>query len=306
MKKQVLAAGLVLVMAMTACAKADDPSNSTGSETVKDSDVTESTTESESAATERKGGGSDFESQLKLLSDEYGNWEKEIYDWQQVTNDETDMFEVYKVAVADLNRNGRLELICSGLHGTGSFSVTFIYEVNESFDGITRLYSTDRDDGVDKGGDFTKHSFFNCYKKDGVYYYAVDDYTGTGWALTEECLYAYSFDGNIDKKKIGGYVLKVEDYEFKSVLVKFYDAKKACIDGEEALNKLIDDYWKDYEKQPCVRLNWGDFPKEDNCFDTLKKSFDMYEEASDKTCDLLPGYKSFHGEDPEYNIRKPE
>ena len=53
MKKQVLAAGLVLVMAMTACAKADDPSNSTGSETVKDSDVTESTTESESAVTEQ-------------------------------------------------------------------------------------------------------------------------------------------------------------------------------------------------------------------------------------------------------------
>ena len=289
-------------MAVTACSKpTDNPGTSASSES---SETTEATTTTEST-TESTGYDSDFDSQLKLLADEYGNWSDTVFRWQKNTNDDVKAENVYKLAVADLNRNGRLELICSGLHGTGSFSITFMFEVNDTYSGINLFSSTTRDDSVDKGGDFTKHNLLNCYKKDGSYFYAVDDYTGSGWAVIEECLYAYNFDDRIDRKKIGGYVLKAEDTDFTSVLVRLYDSDRGYLDSQEALDKLIEDFWADYEKQPCVHIKWVDFPAEDECYESLKRSFDKYEEASTETCDLIPDYKSFHGEEPKYKILQP-
>ncbi len=44
--------------------------------------------------------------------------------------------EVYSYAVTDLDGNGRLEVIASNMGGTGAFTYSHFYEVNEQFDGL--------------------------------------------------------------------------------------------------------------------------------------------------------------------------
>ncbi len=310
MKKYGLLVGITLMAFMTACGKASaDPGDATKDASAETGIV--ETDEKENDTTAVQSGGADYESQLDLFAAEYSNWKILYEDWASSPDEDVKVVGEYKVAVADLNRNGRLELICSSLQGTGLFGVTVVYEVNESYDGVIRLDSVDDKDGEDVGGDFISHPVLNCYEKDGIYYYAVEDYTPTGASLIEECLYAYSFEDCIDHEKIGGYTLKVDEYDYdawcaKSVLVKFCDANRDYLDDEKALDKLIKDYWKDYKEQPCVEIKWVDVPEESDCLASLKESLEGYNEDSALTCELLPDYRTHHGDTPEYTIRHPE
>lgn len=299
MKKCGLIAGITMLAVLTACTQPNTVTETSTEKTTKAAETESETSESQS--------GNDYDSQLKLISEQYKNWNVFMLKWQEKPDENVDDNGRFKVAITDLNRNGRLELICTSNLGTGLFSQTVVYEVNESYTNLNRLASPKRDDGVDKGGDFMDRPVLNCYKLNGVYYYAVDDYTPSGASVIEESLYAYSFDGGINAERIGGYTLKIEDFDYdsmkaKSVLVKFSDANKGYLDDAEALDKLIEDYWKGYEKQPCVSIKWVDFPQEADCYEALKQSYEGYNENSSDTCDLLPNYKSFHGDTPEYKV----
>ena len=48
----------------------------------------------------------------------------------------------YSYCVTDLDANGRLEVISSGIGGSGCFSMGNIYEVNSSFDGLVKCTGT--------------------------------------------------------------------------------------------------------------------------------------------------------------------
>ena len=306
MKKYGLIAAITLMAVLTACGK---PNTATDSETGDDTIETVVETGKDSDTTAPKREISDYESQISLLAKEYSKWNDDICAWQFSTNDEVVVTEAYKVAVTDLNRNGRLELICSSMQGTGLFSLNFMYEVDESKTGLNKLAATSRDDGVDKGGDFIRNSLLNCYKKDGKYYYAVDDYTPSGASVIEDCLYSYSFEDGINNELIGGYTLKVDEYDYDimlpaSIYVKFYDEKKDYVKSSKALYEHIDDYWKDYEKQSCVKIKWVDYPLEDECAESMKRSYEGYNEESEHVCDSLHYYKSFYGDSPEYMIRQ--
>lgn len=61
------------------------------------------------------------EDQLKLLADSQSQWQQQ---------DESG--EPYYYAVADLDRNGRLEILAMSTQGTGVFTFGKIYEVNDS------------------------------------------------------------------------------------------------------------------------------------------------------------------------------
>lgn len=314
MKQYRLIAGITLVTFLAACSPKipvtvpetdDEIIENVTAETENVSDATP--TDATPADSEEN----NYEAQLKLFADDFADMKWGIQMWQDQMNDEVDINEAYKMAVADLNRNGRLELFVSSMQGTGLFSVTYMYEVSENYDTVYRLSSTDSDICADEKGDFLSHSVLNCYKRGDTYYYALDDYTPTGWRLIEDCLYAYSFESSMEHELIGGYTLRIDEIDYDaggatSVSVKFYDQNKGYLDSAEALDTLIDDYWKDYEKQPCVNIKWVDFPQDDNCYETLKQSLDGYNEESADTCDLLPDYRSFHGEDAEYKVRHPE
>lgn len=308
MKKQSLLAGITLITFMVACIGPNAVSDvvtgdegtenntlETGKETDKESDEGSATVDA-----------ADYEAQLNLFAEDYDNWISEIKEWQAAENDDDE----YKIAVTDLNRNGRLELICTSLQGTGLFCVTFILEPDESQSNLVRLNPLDRNDGVDQRGDFIRHSDFNCYKKDGIYYYALDDYTPSGANVIEDCLYAYSFEGCIKRELIGGYHLHIDEFDYdrwcaKTVSVKFYDTDKAFLGSSEELDKVVEDYWADYEKQPCVHVEWVDIPEKTDCLKALKNSLDGYNEESEQNGELLPDYRSFHSETTEYTVRTP-
>ena len=67
----------------------------------------------------------EMEDQLDILVNARDTWR---------VLDETDW---WGYAVTDLDQNGRLELIASETHGTGHFTSTRIWEVNEALDGLT-------------------------------------------------------------------------------------------------------------------------------------------------------------------------
>ena len=119
----------------------------------------------------------DYQAQLALIANACGTWVK------------SDSFDRYGYSVTDLDQNGRLEVIATVCAGSGMFSYTDIWEVNEGCDGLSLcdgsafgdnsqpdLVSTQETtayyvphDGADYG---TYHYVFTDYIRDG----AADDF----------------------------------------------------------------------------------------------------------------------------------
>lgn len=112
-----------------------------------------------------------YEDQIALLAVNAQQWVK------------TDPAIPYSFAVTDLDRNGRLEIITSICMGTGIFTYTDIWEVNETYDGVM-CCETDFDeyysqaDIIDSG--------LAAFERDGIYYYIVTDYIRSGYAYNAE------------------------------------------------------------------------------------------------------------------------
>ena len=66
----------------------------------------------------------EIEKQLNLIMNNKNLWYKDTE------------FEKYSYAVTDLDKNGRIEIISSVCQGTGIYTYTEIYEVNESMDDL--------------------------------------------------------------------------------------------------------------------------------------------------------------------------
>lgn len=122
-----------------------------------------------------------YEDQIAFLAANYSKWVK------------TDPAVPYSYAVTDLDRNGRLEVVASVCMGTGFFTYTEIWEINETFDGLT--YSPISEDETSQA-DIIVPSL-TAYEREGEYCYIVADYIRSGYAYNAETVFSLRYQAGI-------------------------------------------------------------------------------------------------------------
>ncbi|MGN1306846.1 MAG: hypothetical protein ACI4V3_04190 [Faecousia sp.] len=158
-----------------------------------------------------------YEDQIALLAVNYPQWVK------------TDSAVPYSFAVTDLDRNGRLEVITSVCMGTGIFTYTDIWEINETYDGVMRC-ETDFDEYYSQA-DIIDASL-TAFARGGDYYYIVTDYIRNGYAYhAAETRSMCLKDGVYSETLLAYCVTEVsEDYEETTT---YYDADATVISEAE-------------------------------------------------------------------------
>lgn len=174
-----------------------------------------------------------YEDQIALIVSEKAQW--------QIPSDE--YYQPYSYTVTDLDRNGRLELIVSVCMGTGFFSYNNVWEVSESFDGITLCrtpygeYGSQSDIIV---------SQLKAYTDGEHYYYIVSDYVRSGWAWNGEEIRAYSLkDGAISDETLASY--SCNNYEDGTSDTTYFDADGREISQSE-YEDIADEIFEDLEE----------------------------------------------------------
>lgn len=259
-----------------------------------DTQTDDSIKEEKETATPKKY-NKDFSSQLQLIADNFSFWTEDYYQ-------ELDYCESPKVAIADLNHNGRLELLITDCQGSGAYSYTAIYEIKWDYTTVERM-TVDNYFDIDNKGDFYTTEF-DCYKKDDIYYYVIEDYYSEGFSFKSEDFYSYCFDDGVEKDLVAGFKLSpVSYYEQKSVYVGWYDSSKLSLQNEKQYYEIIEEYWKGYEKQPTCAIKWIPLPEEENCISALKESYENYNPDSEQKEVTKYNYKEcfdFFGEETTY------
>ena len=158
-----------------------------------------------------------YEDQIALLAANARQWVK------------TDPAIPYSFAVTDLDRNGRLEIITSICMGTGIFTYTDVWEVNETYDGVMRC-ETDFDEYYSQADIID--SSLTAFERDGDYYYIVTDYIRNGYAYHAEELRSLCLKGGVYGEALRACrVAEVsEDYEETTT---YYNADDAVISEAE-------------------------------------------------------------------------
>ncbi|MGN0334392.1 MAG: hypothetical protein ACI4DV_01845 [Lachnospiraceae bacterium] len=132
------------------------------------------------------------------------------------------------LAVTDLDGNGRLELILSCIEGSGAYTTSSFYEVNEERDELI-LCETDFREG-DSQPDIIVDKVTACQQEDGTLYYVFHDYLKAGAWKFYDMVYALCLkDGSISRQLLA---VQEEDYQSEEKLV-YRDAEGGRITEEE-------------------------------------------------------------------------
>lgn len=128
--------------------------------------------------------------QLDIIADNIDLWRMEEYEG-----------ELNRYAITDLDQNGRLEIIASNAAGSGLYTWSSFYEVNETRDGLTEL-ATNFGEGESQPDMIIDEAV--CYYQDGVYYYIVSDTLRNGFAENYFILTSLALkDGTIERTWLG-------------------------------------------------------------------------------------------------------
>lgn len=181
----------------------------------------------------------EIEKQLNLIMNNKNLWYKDTE------------FEKYSYAVTDLDKNGRIEIISSICQGTGIYTYTEIYEVNESMDDLILCESNLME--YDSQADIIKNQFTVFYdKSNNQYHYIFDDLTKNGAAEYYENKRDFSLsDGKIEEKYLAR---KTTIYQNSSPTVTYTDLENKEI-SEEEYNNIENKVFEDYEKM-MVNIEW--------------------------------------------------
>lgn len=131
-----------------------------------------------------------YENQLKLLADSQSQWQQQ---------DEPG--EPYSYAVADLDQNGRLEILAMSTRGTGVFTFGKIYEVNDSASALAECSLP-----LEEGEALPEliMSSVPAANAQGTYYYLFHDDVKNGAAEYPQSIQAVSLkDGVISIETLG-------------------------------------------------------------------------------------------------------
>ena len=148
--------------------------------------------------------------------------------------------DLQQYTIADLDANGRLEVIVSSMGGTGSYTYTRIFEVNESFDGLTEC-TTDFIEG-DSQPDMLSISGPGQVFRDleGMFHYVIQDFMRAG---TEYYYTIYSValkEGHIVHQLLAQ---MHESYSTGSLVVEHTNTKGEKITEEEYLSAVETFFW---------------------------------------------------------------
>lgn len=126
----------------------------------------------------------DMNSQIRIIADNFDLW----YNLTDNSNG---------YCVADLDNNGRLEIISSHFGGTGLYTHSDYYEINESFSGLTKCEHKYSDDALEypvAEADIMDDSV-DCYydAKNNITYYLFWDNSRAGMAESYHSKVAVSF-----------------------------------------------------------------------------------------------------------------
>lgn len=157
--------------------------------------------------------------------------------------------DISRYAITDLDWNGRYEIIVCNHGGTGQYTYSRFFEVNENLDGLT-VCETDFVEG-DSEPDLIFETQLNTYiDTNGAYHYAVYDSLKNGAAEYYENYRALTLkDGKITTVPIA---YKSTLYEAENI--SFTDAEGNEI-SEEDYKSAADRYFAGYQKT-VTALGW--------------------------------------------------
>lgn len=200
-----------------------------------------------------------IEEQLNLILDNKDLWYKDT---------ETDIFNY---AVTDLDQNGRLEIIASIYQGTGIYTYTTIYEVNETLDSL-QICKNDEAKEYDSQADIIQDKLTVFYdNKENIYHYVLKDLIKNGAAeYYENKRDFYLQNGKINEKYLA----------YKNTIYLNGDPNISCNekDGisitEEEYNNYENNCFKNFEKMNA-NVNWL-YNYTNINFEDLKNSYNKF------------------------------
>lgn len=207
-----------------------------------------------------------------------------------------------KFTIADLNHNGRLELIFSDCQGTGAFSYTRFYEVSEDYTYLSEI-STSDNDNIDTLGDFLTYDVLTCYEKDGINYYIVEDYLSSGWDYRGTQFYMYSLDGCVEYTGMGGFVLEGTMNENNECVyhVKMYDSAGKICAGEEDYLADKNSFLMEYNKKSSCKIIWMSMTDGRPLLEKIQASYAGFDPEYDNS-EVDFSYTKIYGENANYII----
>ena len=261
---------IVMLLVLVACGDTAAEESDTKNNEIKDSQASEAEsrdtenvntenqeTESEEDLTELPDGEGEeievnYEDQISLIIGNRDLWE--------IPSEE--YYQPYSYAVTDLDQNGRLELIVSVCMGTGFYTYTDVWQVNEAFDAL-ELCETDYEEYDSQADIITEQT--KAYTDGDTIYYIFTDWTRSGWAWNGERKIAYWLsDGRIAEISIATY--SQENFEDGSSVVVYQDMQSNDIseaDYENAEAEMFADLdeldvailWQMYEESEFNQMD---------------------------------------------------
>ena len=182
--------------------------------------------------------------------------------------------EVYRYVISDLDHNGRYEVIVSNMGGTGLYTYSRFWEVNETLDGLEEC-NTDFMEG-DSQPDLIIETVDTYIDENGEFHYAFYDVLRNGMAESYENVRELILrDGEIITKYIAS---KSNIYEGDVLSVTCVDQEGNSI-TEEEYQTMADNYFIDCQKV-VTNLGWHDvrqLPDEiDGIMEQLRDSFTVF------------------------------
>lgn len=206
---------------------------------------------------------SPIDKQIQVIADQVSVWKGE----EEVLN--------YGYAVTDLDHNGRLELIASTCIGTGIYTYSSFYEVNENGDGLDVCEYPGAEGGSE--ADIMEDNSVRVYYDidSNTYYYIFNDIIRYGVAEIHKNMRAiYLESGSISEKFISSSELMyIED----DIDGKYYDAEGNHV-SEEEYDVLIDKVFEDLEEKQAT-IQWESYRAEELLSMKDKDLYDMLEKS---------------------------
>ena len=201
---------------------------------------------------------------------------RNIDTWNLLTDD--DIYAPYGYAITDLDQNGRLEIIASSCQGTGIYTYSNYYEVNDNLNGLNKIernieeYSSEADIMIPTVKVFIDkskneyHYIFDDLLKNGAaeYYENKQDIVLKNGKLSEkliafkDTIYNDKGEPTVTLKDADNNQITLEDYttienkifsnlELKLANIEWIttaDVDFSSVSGDELKNKLTESYEK--------------------------------------------------------------
>ncbi len=210
----------------------------------------------------------DFQAQLRLIAESHEIME--VVEWNQ---------KYYgSYAITDLNRNGRLEIIFSHVEGTGRYSYNSIYEVNETFDGITEYMRKEKwtESEADIAEETEVATYYDAVQ--GRYYYIFSDYLRDGMNCYYQNKRAIYLEENALKSMPLAFEEAYFDLEQDKWICEYTGADRETVIDEDAYDTVEEIFFENLSGT-VTKIGWM-YNTEDDCFDgTIEERVEMFQKS---------------------------